>query len=330
MVAHTKLRDDESLASLSPRTEVLSLTTDTESRNAEISWAATISPYSVVSVLLGLVLLAAALLKGHQLLTDFSPGVSIYTSRWFQTLTVMLEFGLALWLLSGLHKVRARGVAIIYFIGLAAVSGYMVTAGAECCGCLGRLAISPWFTFGFNLFAVCCLSICPPPIRAWDSFESRPYRATFALTAFVFVSVYLVAGTPEARLASMGVPESIADAELVVLDVENWTGKRLPVIDHIDIGQQIGTGRWRILLYHHNCPKCSALMEKLEREATATGPSIAFIQVPPPGGFMLPTVPVRQSRLVGGSLARTKRWAVVTPIILQLNDGIVVAVETDP
>jgi hypothetical protein len=287
------------------------------------------APYCVLLAVLGAVLLVAAGLKGHQLLTDFRPGGTLFTSRPFQVLTVETELALGLWLLSGIYRKVAGVVAMVYFIGLAAVSGYMVTAGAECCGCLGRLAVSPWFTFGFNLTALCGMALLPVPALARDDFSARPIRGGAALLLFCFAGTYVLAALPTPRLASAAPTSQLGDGELVALDVENWKGKQLPIIDYVDIAHLLETGSWRVVFYHRNCPKCADLLSKLGNDGTLNGTRIAGIHVPPLSGFVLPSTPLNGTRIVNGELAPTKRWVVSTPVVIDLVDGKVVAVEAD-
>jgi len=112
---------------------------------------------------LGVILLVAAALKGHSLLVDFVPGKTIFTSRPVQFLAVEVELALGLWLVSGIGLTWAARVAMACFLVLAASSGWLLASGAECCGCPGRLSVSPWFTFLFNLAALGSLSLAPRP-----------------------------------------------------------------------------------------------------------------------------------------------------------------------
>jgi len=60
-----------------------------------------VRPYDVVRIALGLILLTAAALKGHQLATKPVPGMSLLSSRWFLIGVVEFEFFFGLWLLAG-------------------------------------------------------------------------------------------------------------------------------------------------------------------------------------------------------------------------------------
>jgi len=64
------------------------------------SHVARFTGYDAVRILLGLVLLTAAGLKGHQMATEPVPGTGLLDSRWLLMLTVEFEFLLGLWLLA--------------------------------------------------------------------------------------------------------------------------------------------------------------------------------------------------------------------------------------
>jgi hypothetical protein len=290
------------------------------------------SGHSVLAWSLGIVLLSAAALKGQQLLTDFVPGKTLYTARWFQTLTVEIELALGLWMITGLYRPIAARFALFYFVILAGASGYMVAAGVECCGCLGRLAVSPWFTFAFNLAAVCGLVVIPPPAAPAPTFRSHPYRALTALALFAFAGVYLVAGAPAPppALSTLAPTQVVDDGALLVLDVENWQGKLLPILDFLDRPERFRAGPWRLILYHADCAKCMELIAKVKREVGHSGIRTAVIEVPPASGLRLFAVGEPPSWLPRGTLSTGKRWVVTTPVVIEINDGIVIDVKQQP
>jgi len=62
-----------------------------------------VSGYNCTRLALGLLLLIAAALKGHQLATEPVPETGLLTSRWFLIGVVEFELFFGLWLLSGLY-----------------------------------------------------------------------------------------------------------------------------------------------------------------------------------------------------------------------------------
>jgi thiol-disulfide isomerase/thioredoxin len=94
-----------------------------------------------------------------------------------------------------------------------------------------------------------------------------------------------------------------------------WVGKRLPILEHIDIGKQLGQGNWLVVLYHHDCPDCRIAIptyEEMARRFRANGRSlrIALIEIPPYGSRRLG----EESACVYGRLSSCKQWFTMTPV----------------
>ena len=71
--------------------------------------------YDVVRIVLGLVLLVAVALKGHQLATEPVAETGLLTSRWFLIAVVEFELFFGLWLLGGLLPKWTSRVALLCF-----------------------------------------------------------------------------------------------------------------------------------------------------------------------------------------------------------------------
>jgi Protein of unknown function (DUF1573) len=119
-------------------------------------------------ILLGLLLLTAAGLKGYEHFTHFTPsGQRIWEARWFQLFLVELEACLGLWLLTGFRWRVARYLAIIAFTMFAGVNVWQISQGEQSCGCFGIIRVDPHVVLVFDFFCVGALAISKP-------------RATFA------------------------------------------------------------------------------------------------------------------------------------------------------
>lgn len=176
---------------------------------------------------------------------------------------------------------RADAEAIIR---LASASAYLLTAGVECCGCLGRLAVNPWFTFTFNVAAVCGLALCPRSPFPDESFSARPGLRFALVVVFCFLGFYLlIAGSEIPVAASSG--ENLGETgALVILDVESWDGKRLPIFDHLSIADRVRRGNWVLLFYHRDCAKCEELITQAASLVEGGQRSIALVEVPSMNG----------------------------------------------
>jgi thiol-disulfide isomerase/thioredoxin len=107
-----------------------------------------------------------------------------------------------------------------------------------------------------------------------------------------------------------------------VLEPQTWIGQELPILDHIDIAEQLRTGTWLILFYHRSCPDCARAIPQYEQMARDLAGNedflrIALIAVPPYGRS-----PVSEnSPCTLGRLADVKEWFVTTPVVALLAGG---------
>ena len=117
-------------------------------------------PLRVVSVLLGVLLVFAAVLKTHQMATEPIVGGGLFESRWFLAAAVQYELLLGFWLISGQFPRAAWWVALGTFGVFAVVAAAKGVAGEESCGCFGRVSVNPWLTLTIDVSAVVALCAC--------------------------------------------------------------------------------------------------------------------------------------------------------------------------
>lgn len=283
-----------------------------------------------VPLMVGVVLLGAAALKGHQLATEPPTGGGFGPSRWL-LLVVPGEVLLGLWVLSGWGARRARVVALACFGGFFAISLDRALAGETSCGCFGKLSISPSVSAGIDLFALLGLWFWQP--SAAGSGLQRPARLEWC-GVLVAVLALAVAGTNTARhphTASLEDDGRIRGQGVVVLAPETWLGKPFPLLRHINIRERLHVGHWNVLLYRQGCPRCEEELVRYQEMATepvhiADAPRIAFVEVPHAGGT--PTAaPSPSSAWSSGSLTNAREWDLATPLVVRLRDGRVVGVD---
>jgi hypothetical protein len=122
-----------------------------------------LSGSDIVLKVLGLLLLAAAVLKGHELLTVPVAGKDLWSWRPFLIFQVEFELALAIWLLSGLLKKAAWLTSLLCFSLFSMITLYKAITGAASCGCFGSVHVNPWITLlAIDLPAVIALSIFRP------------------------------------------------------------------------------------------------------------------------------------------------------------------------
>ena len=89
-----------------------------------------------------------------------------------------------------------------------------------------------------------------------------PSQPRYALTACLILGI-LVVTTP---LLALNEPARITSS-YEVLEPNTWIGKELPILERIDICEQIKLGTWLVLLYHYDCPYCARAIPMYERMA---------------------------------------------------------------
>jgi hypothetical protein len=139
----------------------------------------------------------------------------------------------------------------------------------------------------------------------------------FAGTAVVGIAVLGVS----APILALNEP-AVVTSSYEVLEPETWVGKKLPILEHIDIGEKLSKGNWLILLYHHDCPDCIKAIAKYEQIARDLDGNedflqIALIELPPYGRAPI----AAQTPCTLGRLADTKDWFVTTPAAALILDG---------
>jgi len=298
-----------------------------------------IAAYDVVRIVLGLVLLTAAALKGHQLATEPVAGTGLLTSRWFLIGVVEFELFFGLWLWFGLYPRRTWQLALLCFSTFGCVSLYKALSGEATCGCFGRVPVNPWYTLVLDLAAVATLLGFRPASVAESS--PRPVagegpgvrartgtRLGWVLAILLLPGIAAALATASYQAATLDESGAVlGDGEFQVLEPEKRIGKRFPLLDYIDVGNRLAEGEWVVLFFRHGCPKC--LQEIARYEALArcsvtdrTLPQASLIEVPPYGdakalGLLL------GAPCALGRLSHENEWFVETPAVFQIRDQIV-------
>ena len=294
-----------------------------------------ISASDVVLKALGLLLLAAAVLKGHELLTVPVANKDLFSWRPFLIFQVEFELAMGIWLLSGVFKRLAWLAALVCFCLFCCVTLYKGLTGAASCGCFGRVHVNPWITLSLiDLPSVVLLAIFHPaglrPQRLLLCVRSprrrilclvrqlfKPLPSLARFDATVVLGLVLL-GTTSPILA-LNKP-AIVTSKYEILEPKTWIGKELPLLPYIDIADQLKKGTWLVLFYHWDCPDCRKAIPQYQRVAydlarKAGSPRIAFVEMPLYGERPLPKDPAYAT----GRLASTKEWFATTPMTVLLH-----------
>ncbi len=291
-----------------------------------------ITPFAIMRWILGTVLLAAALLKGHQLATGLVDGGSLLSTRWFMIFVVELELGMAAWLFSGYAPAALRRAGILVFSALCGVALAKGLVGETSCGCWGRWAVSPWVAAALDAAAVAASfgARCPTLQRRVSSRPSRGLALAAGLWALVALPAGLaMAGYEPAHLTDDG--RIVGAGRHVVLEPGRWVGRRFPLSDHLEIQGDLSTERWIVVLVDPDCPLC--------RQAVAQYRQIAADLADHPGAPRLALITLRAAGAdellaasgevtLVGRLSDRLDWHVEAPLELTLRDGVVTRVRT--
>jgi hypothetical protein len=283
---------------------------------------------------LGLLLVTAAALKGHELLTVPVARQDFWSGRPFLIGQVECELALGLWLLSGLCEGWAWLASLLCFGLFCGVTLYKGLTGATTCGCFGAIHVHPWVTLlAIDLPAVVALGLVYPHsavvrfVSCLRRQNSRRQTLGRLVGPALSLRSTLTAGGIGAAL-SVTSPLLIfhepatATATYEVLEPETWTGRKLPILSYIDIADQLQQGTWLVLFYHPGCPDCQNAIRKYQKLLGDLADNqdllrLAFIQVPPDGAGLPDTAPLG----VLGHMAPSKEWFVATPVTALLEDA---------
>lgn len=280
----------------------------------------------IVRILIGLILLAAAVLKIAQMATEPTSDCIGLRCRMVPVAEACLEMMLGLWLLGGLLPALSHMAAAVTFLMFLGIAIHQGVTGKASCGCFGNVSVPPWYTAGLD--AGCLLALLTtwrgamagrPPRRPW----LRLALVAAAVAGLCAASVVMIGRYRPGLLADDGTISG--DAGHVLLRPQTWPGGKWALLEHIDIGPQLATGDWTVVLYKADCPVCHEKLPELEaglRSGRLTG-HYAVVELPPiaaaadqPFG---PNPP-----FTVGRLDAARRWHVGTPTLVHLRDGRVI------
>ena len=302
--------------------------------------------------MVALVLLVAAVLKAHQLATEPIFGAGLLESRWLLVAVVQYELFLAFWLFSGLFPRTAWWFAIGTFGLFAVVSGAKALAGEPTCGCFGRVPTSPWLSLSINLAAIVALTqsrlttgrpsagavdACPTRASSQEVGPSREPAPAGNQASRWLCGTWILAATGLATVAFSksatnelpGIGRRVGDS--VIIEPEKMVGQPFTLAHYIDIGEQLNRGRWLVVLYRTDCPRCRKLQDDLAKITIPPGRriQIACLSVgnrPQQTDYVEGAA--RDLGFITGTLSGPFDWLVNVPLYISIDENAVVAVAT--
>ena len=287
-----------------------------------------VTSHRVLMFTAGFILAAASVAKGYELSTTPVFVGNSSNSRIIQILIVDSEFILATWLISGIRPRASRLLAILFFAFFALVSLYKSARGDQTCNCFGNLSVNPRHMFLVDI-TILLLLLVHVPIQLHSSLVNGHSLRL----GFVIVMVSLI-GLPGTIAMTIYTPAGVnnegkitSDADVVTFDPRLFIGKPFPLLQYIDCGHELSNGKWYILLYHQNCPRCSEEIKhilQLSRisDNRRSESFFALVEIPP----IMNLHPVTDSALGRSdcrqcSILGRRKWLIETPIIVILKDG---------
>jgi len=267
---------------------------------------------NLVRVLLGGILIAAAILKCYGARRGQVSEPALLRSIYAQVALVEAELILGAWLISGIAPRISHVAALLAFSCFLIAACYEVTLRARSCGCFGPVPMDPRLTAILDTAALIVLLSC----RQACQLSGEIPRAVRGFTVLVGCAVALAAP------AFMYRPPDTR--RVIFLEPDRWQGNEFPVLRYINDGGELREGNWLVMLYRHDCPTCEAAMPAYlelakrvsHRRKAAT--RIAFVELPP-----YESNPAHTPDAHWFALANSKEWAGATPIVVLLGDGIV-------
>ena len=133
------------------------------------------APWLAVRVVLGLVLLVAAMLKAYKLWVRPVDGATMVDARAFGIVVIEIELAIGLLLLIG-GRVLSRPAwfaGIVFFVIALQVAILQGVRGEPHCGCFGVVEVSPWTAVFIDLAAISALLASFPPASEAGSRKTR-------------------------------------------------------------------------------------------------------------------------------------------------------------
>ena len=150
----------------------------------------------IVMNLAGALLIAAAVMKMHQVLTQPILSEGFYESWLFLVIQIPLELGLGIWLTCGLFRKGGWLIGLLAYGTFIFATVHKVLTGAESCGCFGMVKVDPritLFTLDIHFFLLLAIfrprgkKLFPPP---WP--DGKHFFGVAVPTFVLLVSVTVV------------------------------------------------------------------------------------------------------------------------------------------
>lgn len=270
---------------------------------------------------IGIVLLAASTLKIYDNANGAKFEISHEFSQGFVLTTSLMEASLGIWLMVGYAPVVARQIAAVVFSLFAGWSLSLGVAGAESCGCFGKLNLNPWVMLVFDGAIVAILFFLHPVASGASSGNHTHGSFLLSLKIIVgfVVGILIAAASREWNLNG--------DERMQFYEPRELVGRRFDLMDFARGSKPLETGRWVLVFYRSRCEICerhsrqfSMLAKTMENQQSNI--RLALIEIPSDSqeNFM-DKLDLRSALRL--RINTTKNLLIATPQVMYLEDGII-------
>ena len=227
------------------------------------------------------------------------------------------EVVIGLWLVSGWKRRLASAVAALVFLLFSGVAFAKASGGTESCGCFGDLSVSPRLMLWLDVPAAFFLFL------QWRCHRAE-HRLGWPIARVLIVASASVAAVIYVRDMRSFLPMS----EFEIPSTRDWVGGPFPIPVDRSVAKRLATGSWFVVVYRERCEHCQRVLPELEQLAASSGASVydfAFVSLE--GNPSSPWRPRRlDSPVLLGRIVEGARVPIVTPLVVRLRDGVVLAI----
>ena len=254
--------------------------------------------WSIVRVVVGVVLVAASILKlaGTQ--------SSSTVPQWTQIGIAISELFLGSWLLSGRASAVARAIAIVLFLAFTGWALESLMSGETTCGCFGALRISPQISVIVDAVILLVLILARPDGGASSVARYQVVQRTIAASIVVMGTFWL--------------HRSVAGREVIVVDATSWIGQPCPLRGVLRVDESVDRGHWILLVIDPDCSVCQAATARVSHSES----SIRHALISVSSSDLVPN----PRNLPSGTLVRGVRLIATLPLAVECVDGLVTRV----
>jgi hypothetical protein len=276
----------------------------------------------IVRVFIGIVLLLASGLKA----TTPSLGDGLLHNWWFNVFVVEFELFFGIWLIFGLLPKLTWFTTIGLFSIFLAVSFYKTISGASTCGCWGNVEISPVYTVLLDVLVIGLLITFRPYNQWFYSFNNVKYWSDMKYQVVNYLLIIIPLGSfifwqaTQVNINSLQkIGQVLEQGSVVRLEPKTWIDQEFPLRDYCDIGGKIVTGHWIVLLRRTGCVECQKAKPFIVKLVKAKNCPLAVLEMNVKGN----NPDFEELDFITGFLNQEMSWFAETPIVMELENGIV-------